>query len=491
MSMNNEEVPIKSSRWSSRFEEDGFVVENPATGEAIAFVQGGGAPEIDAAVRVAHRAFVDHWRWVPAQVRGQLLKDCGRLIRQQSDELAKLECHENGKSYWQALIDVDNCATSFEYFGGLIGNLPGVFLDFGPVHCPVFLEPYGVVGGILPLNWPPVHTAAKSAPALAVGNAVVLKPGEQAPLTVMRIVELLQTVLPLDVIHVVPGAGTIAGQALACHPLVRKLSFTGSTKTGKAVLKLAADNVTPTMLELGGKNPLIIFDDADLDAAVNGAVEGAFYNQGEACTAASRITVQRKVHDEVALRMSEIVHRLRVGDGADFATHIGPMVTRMQQQHVLEYIGIGQKEGAIIAAQAILPVNERLKNGFWVPPTLFIQVRPDMRIARDEIFGPVTCVIPLDTPEEAVAIANGTDYGLVAGVYTRDHELAMRTARQIEAGIVYVNNYYRGGIGGPFGGTKACGFGREHAVETLSEYGYSKTVRMPSGIGPIPQWIIN
>ncbi|MEN6476144.1 MAG: aldehyde dehydrogenase family protein [Syntrophaceae bacterium] len=491
MPMNKDTVPLKSSRWSSQRGEDRFVVENPATGEAIAMVQGGGAAEIDAAVQAAHQAFNAHWRWVPAQVRGQLLKDCGRLIREYSDELAKLECHENGKPIWQAYIDIDNCATSFEYFGGLTGNLPGVFLDFGPVHCSVFLEPYGVVGGILPFNWPPVHTAAKSAPALAVGNTVVLKPGEQAPLTVMRIVELLQTVLPPDVIHVVPGVGPIAGQALAGHPLVRKLSFTGATKTGVAVLKLTAETITPAMLELGGKNPLIIFDDAELPAAVNGAVEGAFYNQGEACTATARIIVQRAVHDEVVLRMSEIVRRLRVGDGADFSTHVGPMVTRSQQQRVLEYIGIGRKEGAIIAAQAVLPADERLKNGFWAPPTLFIQVRPDMRIAREEIFGPVTCVIPFDTPEEAVAIANATDYGLVAGVYTRNHELAMRVARRIEAGIVYVNNYYRGGIGGPFGGVKGSGFGREHSIETLSQYGYSKAVRSPSGIGPIPQWIID
>jgi acyl-CoA reductase-like NAD-dependent aldehyde dehydrogenase len=486
-----QEIPILISRWSSQRQEDRFIVENPATGKAIAMLQGGGADEIDAAVKAAHRAFNEHWRWMPAQARGQLLKDCARLLREHLDELAKLECQENGKPYWQAMIDVDNCCSSFEYFGGLIGNLPGVFLDLGPVYCSVFLEPYGVVGGILPFNWPPVHTAAKSAPALAVGNTVVLKPGEQAPLTVMRIVELLQTVLPADVLHAVPGYGPVTGQALAAHPLVRKLSFTGATKTGIAVLKITADNVTPTMLELGGKNPLIIFADADLDAAVTGAIDGAFYNQGEACTAASRIIVDRAIYDEVVARMSEIVHRMRVGDGADYLTHIGPMVTRQQQQRVLEYIELGRKEGALIAAQAKLPVDPRLEHGFWVAPTLFTQVRPDMCIAKEEIFGPVTCVIPFDTPEEAVAIANGTDYGLVAGVYTRNQELAQRTARQIDAGIVYVNNYYRGGIGGPFGGTKASGFGREHAIETLHDYGRSKAVRVPSGIGPIPQWKID
>jgi acyl-CoA reductase-like NAD-dependent aldehyde dehydrogenase len=405
-------------------------------------------------------------------------------------ELAQLECSENGKPVWQAALDIDSCITSFDYFGGLIGNLPGIFLDFGPVHCSVFLEPYGVLGGILPFNWPPIHTAAKSAPALAVGNTVVLKPGEQAPLTVMRIVELLQTVLPADVIHVVPGIGPTTGQALAAHPLVRRLSFTGATKTGIAVLKTAADNVTPTILELGGKNAIIIFDDANLNEAVAGSIEGAFYNQGEACTAASRILVQRKVLDDVSARMAVIVRKLRVGDGADIKTHVGPLVTRQQQRRVLHYIEIGIQEGAVIAAQAALPAEERLKNGFWAAPTLFTQVRPDMRIAQEEIFGPVTCIIPFDTPAEAVSIANGTAYGLVAGVFGGNHELAMNTARQLEAGIVYVNNYYRGGIGGPFGGVKGSGFGREHSIETLYEYGYSKAVRVTSGAGPVPKWVI-
>lgn len=481
--------PLKVTRWSSRREEDRFAVENPATGKILTLVQGGSEIEIDAAVRAAHEAFRS-WRWMPPQFRGSILKDCAKVIRERKMELAQLECSENGKPVWQAAFDIDSCITSFDYFGGLIGNLPGVFLDFGPVHCSVFLEPYGVLGGILPFNWPPIHTAAKSAPALAVGNTVVLKPGEQAPLTVMRIVELLQTVLPKDVIHVVPGIGPTTGHALAAHPLVRVLSFTGATKTGIAVLKTAADNVTPTMLELGGKNAIIIFDDADLNEAVTFAIEGAYYNQGEACTAASRILVQRKIVDDVSARISSIVRKLRVGDGIDFKTHVGPLVSRAQQRRVLDYIEIGVQEGAVITAQAALPADERLKNGFWAPPTLFTQVRPDMRIAQEEIFGPVTCIIPFDTAEEAVSIANGTAYGLVAGVFSGKHEQAMNTARRLEAGIVYVNNYYRGGIGGPFGGVKGSGFGREHSIETLYEYGYSKAVRVTSGAGPVPKWVI-
>lgn len=484
-------MPIHISRWSSTRKEDRFVVDNPATGRPITVVQGGGAAEIDAAVRAAHEAFNEHWRWLAPRERGRLLLEAARIIREHVAELASLECQENGKPLLQAFIDMDLCINSFEYFGGLIGNLPGVLLDFGPIYCSVWLEPYGVVGGILPFNWPPIHTAAKAAPALAVGNTVVLKPGEQAPLTVMRIVELLQEVFPRDVIHAVPGQGPITGQALASHPLVRKLSFTGASATGMAVLKLAAENLTPAFLELGGKNPLVIFADADLDAVIAGAIEGAFYNQGEACTAASRIIVHRSLYDEVVERLGEAVERIRVGDGADPATHVGPLVTRQQQQRVLDYIELGRQEGAVIAAQGKLPEDPRLKDGFFVPPTLFAGVRPDMRIASEEIFGPVTCVIPFTDPDEAVSIANGTDYGLVAAIYTRSHELALRTARQIDAGIVFINNYFRGGLGAPFGGAKASGFGREHSIETLYEYGRSKAVREPSGLGQIPQWTID
>jgi len=486
-----DELPMHVSRWSSKSAEDRFVVDNPATGKPITAVQGAGAGEVNGAVRAAHDAFNENWRWVPARERGRLLSEASRALREHTDELARLECQENGKPLLQAFIDVEMCIASFEYFGGLIGNLPERFIDLGPIHCDVWLEPYGVVAGILPFNWPPIHTAGKAAPALAVGNTVVLKPGEQAPLTVMRIVELLQEVLPEDVVHALPGHGPVTGKALASHPLVRRISFTGATATGAAVLKLAAENITPTFVELGGKNPLLIFEDADLDAAVLGAVEGAFYNQGEACTAASRILVHHPLHDQVVERLSEAVSRIRLGDGADPATHVGPLVTRQQQQRVLEYIALGKEEGAVIAAQGDLPKDPRLKDGFFAPPTLFIGVRPDMRIALEEIFGPVTCVIPFEDADEAVSIANGTNYGLVAGVYTHSQELALSVARRLDVGIVYINNYFRGGIGAPFGGTKASGFGREHSIETLYEYGWSKAVRQPSGLGVVPQWRID
>ncbi len=484
-------VPVVVSRWSSQREEDRFVVENPATGEPLAVVQGGGTAEVDGAVRAAHRAWDERWRLLPARERGRLLMEAARAIGEHRAELAELECRENGKPLLQAFVDVETCISLFEYFAGLIVNATGTFIDLGPVHCQTWLEPYGVVGGILPFNWPPIHAAGKAAPALAVGNTVVLKPGEQAPLTVLRIVELLQGILPEGALHAVPGPGATAGAALASHPLVRKLSFTGASATGAAVLRLAADNLTPAFLELGGKNPLLIFSDADLDAAVAGAVEGAFFNKGEACTAASRILVEEDVHDEVVARLARSVEGLLTGDGLDPSTHVGPLVSRQQQRRVLDYIELGRKEGAVVAAQGKLPRDPRLAGGFFVPPTIFTGVRPDMRIAREEIFGPVTCVIPFKDEENAISIANGTDYGLVAAVYTGSQERAARLARRLHAGMIYVNNYFRGGVGAPFGGVKASGFGREHCVQTLGEYGWIKTVRFPSGVGRIPQWTVD
>lgn len=484
-------VPVKFSRWSSTREEDRFVVDNPATGKPLAVVQGGGEAEVDSAVRAAHRAWEDHWRWLPARERSKLLMEAARVVGERRAELAELECRENGKPLLQAFIDVEVCISLFEYFASISANLPGIFLDLGPVHCTGWLEPYGVAGGILPFNWPPIHVAGKAAPALAVGNTVVLKPGDQAPLTVLRIVELLEEIFPGDVLHAVPGPGATAGAALASHPLVHKLSFTGSSATGAAVLRLAAENLTPALLELGGKNPLLIFTDADLDAAVAGAVEGAFFNKGEACTAASRILVQDTVHDEVVSRLAGAVEHMRTGDGADPATHIGPLVSRQQQRRVLDYIELGKNEGAVVAAQGRLPEDPRLAGGFFVPPTLFTDVRPDMRIAREEIFGPVACVIPFTDEDEAVSIANGTDYGLVAAVYTGSQERAMRLARRLHAGMIYVNNYFRGGVGAPFGGVKASGFGREHCAQTFYEYGWIKTVRYPSGVGHIPRWTVD
>lgn len=480
---------VTRSRWSSSLVEDRFDVENPATGERITAVQGGGPAQIDQAVRAANAAFHADWRWRPARERGAILMECSRLLRAHADELAMIESMEVGKPLSQARpFDVEYVIWAFEYFGGLADKLPHSFIDSGAIDTTVRLEPHGVVGGIIPFNWPPIHTGGKAAPALAVGNTVILKPAEQAPLVIMRIVELLNTILPPDVLHVVPGRGPSTGKALAAHPLVRKLSFTGSTLTGIAVLKSAADNLTPALVELGGKNPLVVFEDADLDRAVAGALDGAYFNQGEACTAASRLIVHGSIHDEFVARLADAVRRLKVGAGTDPATHVGPLVTRAHQQRVQEYIALGEREGARIAARANLSDDPHLANGYYVAPTLFTGVNENMRIAKEEIFGPVAVVIPFDTTDDALRIANGTEYGLVAGVYSRDLERCQRMARRMDAGIVFINNYNRALMGTPFGGTKGSGYGREHSVETLREFGRFKAIRTLNGEGIVPRW---
>jgi len=474
--------------WSSDRLEDLFQVENPATGELIANVQGASPKEVDAAVATADAAWRNTWRWTSAKERSRLLLECARLLRDNADELAEIESEEIGKPFTQArMVDIEACIGSFEMFAGLIPSLPSEVQETGPIVGISTLDPFGVVGGIIPFNWPPIHAAGKTAPALAVGNTVVLKPPEQGPFTIMRIAELLDEVLPQGVLTVVPGLGG-CGEALAGHPLVRMVSFTGAPTTGMSVIRTAAKNLTPTVMELGGKNALIIFEDADLDLAVRGAIEGAFFNQGEACTAASRILVHATLHDEVVDSLAKAVSRLRVGDPADRSIHVGPLVTDKQRRLVQEYIEIGVAEGARIAARAELPTEERLAGGFWVAPTLFVDVHPHMRIAREEIFGPVTAVIPFNNDEEAIEIANATDFGLIAGIYSRDFERAWKVSRMIDVGVVLVNNYNRNFYGTPFGGGKHSGYGREHAKETLRSFGRTKTFRISTGSGSFPSW---
>lgn len=482
-------MPEVITRWSSADPQDRFPVENPATGEVIAEVQGGGAAEVDAAVQAAHRAFTGGWRETDAAERAALLLRCADVLEAHADELAELESRENGKPVADArAFDVAFLVAVFRFYGGFLDTLPGEFYDKGAVYASVLLEPLGVVGCIVPFNWPPIHTGGKIAPALAVGNTVVIKPSEQAPLTVLRIVELLATVLPPDVVHVVPGIGAVAGRALAAHPLVRKVSFTGSTAAGAAVARTAADTITSVVLELGGKNAFVVFDDADLDRAVRDALEGGFFNKGEACTAASRILVQRGVHDAFVEALAARVAALRVGDGADPATHVGPVVNRVQQQKVCAHVEAALADGATVAARAALPADPRLAGGFFVAPTLLSGVTAGMRIATEEVFGPVVTVTVFDTEDEAVAITDAADYGLVCGIYSRDAERAFRVARRVEVGMVLVNNYFRGVLGTPFGGTKHSGFGREHCRQTLQEFGYTKMIRYPSGRGTVPSW---
>ncbi len=480
-------MDVRRTRWSSQSEEHQFVVEHPATGQPITLVQGAGPDQVDQAVAAAHAAHQD-WRQRPARERGRYLRRVAEVIRAHADEIAALESLEMGKPVTQARqFDLEAAITIFEYFASVVEVLPSQAREYGPVFDVTTLEPYGVIAGIVPFNWPPIHTAGKTAPALAVGNAIVLKPPEQTPSVVLRMVELINTVLPEDLVHAVPG-GAAVGAALAGHPLVGKVSFTGSPGTAVAVLHTAADNLTPTLMELGGKNPLLVFDDADICRALEAAVDGGFFNQGEACTASSRILVQETIFDQFTARLTAAVTRLKVGDGADPATDVGPLVTRSQQRRVLDYLDIGVAEGARIAAQAPLPDDPRLAQGFFVAPTVLTDVTPTMRVATEEIFGPVVTLIPFGDEDEAIRIANGTEFGLVAAIFTQDADRALRVSRRIRAGAVFVNNYVRVVVGSGFGGVGRSGFGREHAQETLAEYGYSKTIRLAGDRDALPRW---
>lgn len=484
----NELITLRFVRWSSADPADDFVVADPATGAHLATIRGGGPAEIDGAVRAARKAFDEDWRRRPGRERGALLQAVARRLRTYADEIAALETSENGKPLPQARLDVEAAIASFDYFGGLAGKLPGDWWDAGVVQAASFLEPYGVVGAIIPFNWPPIHTAGKAAPALAAGNTIVIKAPEQTLLTVLRIVELAAAELPADVIQVVPGAGSTAGAALAAHPLVGKLSFTGATATGAAVVRAAAANTTPVFLELGGKNAAVVLDDADLALAAASIIEGAFYNKGEACTAISRVLVTPARHDELVARLAGAVRRLRVGAGTTPGVHVGPLVSAAQRDRVLAHVECAVGEGAVIAAQAALPGDSALAGGFFVAPTLLTGVERSMRVATEEVFGPVLAVLRVEDEEDAVATANATPYGLTAAVFTRDQPTAWRIARALDVGIVFQNNYFRGAGGLPFGGVKASGHGREHTIETLNEYGRVKLVSMPSGLAPVPRW---
>ncbi len=475
-------------RWSSSESADVFEVDEPATGRLLARVQGAGVAEVDAAVTAARRAFDDHWSRRTARERGRLLLAAAEHLRRHVDELAELESRDVGKPIGISRnYDLQVCCDSFEFFGGLADKALDASVRLGPIDARLVQEPYGVVAGVIPFNWPPIHTAAKAAPALAAGNTVVLKPPEQAPLTILRIVELLQEVLPPDVVSVVPGAGAV-GDALVSHPLVGKISFTGSPFTAQHVLRAAAAHLTPSVLELGGKCPLIVLDDADLGLALGGIIEGAFFNQGEACTAVSRLLVHESRYREVLDRLAVAVPRLRLGDGCDPRTHVGPMITARHARRVLDYVALGREEGASVAITGVLPTEERLAGGHFVAPVVFTDVRQDMRIVQEEIFGPVLTVQRFGSDDEAVAMANGTAFGLVSGVYTRDGVRAAGLASRLVSGVVMINNYSRAFLGSPFGGVKWSGHGREHAVETLREFTWTKSIRTPSGSGAVPTW---
>ncbi len=457
-----------------------FETVNPATGEVLTSVAEGGEEDVDRAARAARRAF-DSGPWtrkMSAADRARLLWKVGDLLLENAEEIGELETLDSGKPVSETTrIDLPVAADCFHYYAGWATKIHGETVPVrGPYLNYTLREPVGVCGAIIPWNFPLLMAVWKVAPALACGNTVVLKPAGWTPLTALRLAGICREAgLPEGVLNVVPGRGSVAGSALVKHPMVDKIAFTGSTPVGQQLMREAAGTVKRVSLELGGKSPNIVFEDADMDAAARGAQIGIFYNKGEICTAGSRLFVQESAHDVLMEKLLARVKKTVPADPLDPACRFGPQVSEQQLKSILHYIGIGREEGAELVAggnRAIVGDG----GGFFVEPTVFDRVRNDMTIAREEIFGPVLAVIPFKDETDAVALGNETIYGLSAGVWTRDIKKAHRVARELRAGTVWINTYNNFDNASPFGGYKMSGFGRELGAASIDLYTQIKSV---------------
>ena len=452
-----------------------LLLTNPSTGADLAQIARGQAADIDAAVSAARAALQGDWGRMTALERGRILTRIGQMVLERADDLARLEAADVGKPLGQARADAVALARYMEFYGGAADKVLGEtipYLDGYTVYT--LREPHGVTGHIVPWNYPMQIIGRSVGAALAMGNACVLKPAEEACLTALAFAEIaVQAGLPSGALNVVPGLGAEAGAALAAHPGVQHLSFTGSVGVGKIIQTLAAQNVVPVTLELGGKSPQLVFDDADLDRALPFLVNACVQNAGQTCSAASRILVQRGVYDEVKSRLVDRYRALRVGPAMDNLA-VGPLISARQKAVVQGFLAQGAD--LTLAAQGQI-VADAPAGGHYVAPTLFSEVPPDHPLAQQEIFGPVQVLIPFDTEAEALAIANGTAFGLVAAIWSRDGGRQMRLARALKSGQVFINNYGAGGgVELPFGGVGQSGHGREKGLEALYGFSQLKTV---------------
>lgn len=456
-------------------------VHNPATGELLATVPDATQGDVDRAVAAARESFEKKtWRGMDPSRKEKILWDLSALLVKHKDDLARLESNENGKTLREAMgADVEPAIDAFRYYAGWVRKIygetipvDGAFLNY------TMREPVGVVAAIVPWNYPLQIAVWKVAPALAAGCSVVLKPSELTPLTALRLAELaLEAGIPEGVLNVVTGYGHTAGEALARHMDVDKLSFTGSVRTARSLLKASAEsNLKRISLELGGKNPNIIFPDCDMEAALRSALWGIFANKGEVCSAGSRLLLHKDIHDKFLDDLVEKANAFKVGDPLDRATQMGSQISRAQMDRILGYIESGKQEGAKLLCGGERDVTDGKDKGFYIKPTIFSDVRPEMKIAQEEIFGPVLAAIKFDTAEEAIEIANGTIYGLVSAVWTRDIQLAHRMAAAIKAGSVWINTYNGFDTASPFGGYKQSGFGRDLGQYALDQYTNVKSV---------------
>lgn len=477
MYINGERVESATGAW--------FPVYDPSTEEVIAEVPEGGSNDVDHAVKAARAAFDSGaWPQTTAQERGRLLFRLAERIRQKAPELAELEARNCGKPIVEAEFDIADTATCFEYYAGLATKVLGHVNPVPDNALSLSLrEPVGVAGQIIPWNYPLLMAAWKLAPALAAGCTCVLKPAEQTPLSALEMASLLEEVgLPPGVVNVVTGFGESAGAPIVRHPDVDKVAFTGSAAVGKTILKNAADSIKRVTLELGGKSPNIFFADADFEASIDGALFGVFINQGEVCSAGSRILVEKPIYHKFVEAISEKARRINLGPPLDRNTKMGPLVSREQYERVRSYQEIGKTEAKLVAGGGR---PSSLTRGYYVEPTIFADVDNNSRIAQEEVFGPVAAVIPFEGEADAIRIANDTPYGLAAAVWSRDIYRALRVVKAIRAGIVWVNHMQPTYVEAPWGGYKQSGFGRELGPWGIEEYLETKQVHINLNEQPI------
>ena len=466
-----------NGKWVNAASGKTFPTYNPATGEVLAQIAEGDRDDIEQAVRAARKAFDGGpWRRMTPSERGRLLWKLADLLEQHTEEFAYIESLDNGKPLSIAKVaDVPLSVDMFRYMAGWATKIEGntVPISAGKYFAYTLREPIGVVGQIIPWNFPLLMAAWKLGPALTTGCTIVLKPAEQTPLSALRLGELvMEAGFPEGVVNIVPGYGETAGAALAAHPDVDKVAFTGSTEVGKLIVHAAAGNLKKVTLELGGKSPNVVFKDADLNAAIPGAASAIFFNHGQCCCAGSRLYVEKAVYDQVVEGVAKEAEKITVGSGLDPQTQMGPLVSEEQLKRVCGYLEAGFSEGA----KAMVGGHKAGDRGYFVEPTVLVDTKEDMKVVREEIFGPVVAAMPFTDPEEIIPRANNSEYGLAAAVWTRDISKAHRMAEQLRAGTVWINCYNVFDAALPFGGYKQSGWGREMGHEVLNNYTQTKAV---------------
>ncbi len=470
--------PYYAGKWQKPAAGRYVEVTGPGSGESLGKVVDGTAADAEAAIAAAKAAFKD-WRRVPPLERAKMLREIANVLRKNGDELAMLDAADCGNPYAEMVRDANAGAAQLDFYAGLVTEMKGASIPMGPdvVNFSV-REPFGVVGRIIPFNHPFMFAAGKSGAPLAAGNTVVLKPPEQAPLSALRLAELIDGILPPGVWNVVPG-GREVGQVLASHPDVAMTALIGSVPTGRAVMKAASDTLKPVLLELGGKNALIAFADADLEAVSAAVVDGMNFTWcGQSCGSTSRAFIHEKIYDAVIERAKASIQRYRPGNPTDPATTMGSIISQVQYDRIMKYIAAGKEDGARLVAGGKRPDDPKLAKGLFIEPTIFADVTMDMRIGKEEIFGPVLSVFKWSDEDKMLAQVNQVEYGLTCSIWTNDLATAHRTAAAVEAGYVWINEVSKHFLGAPFGGYKQSGIGREECIEELLRFTREKNIHV-------------